>query len=158
MKKITFILLIGLITIVSGCKETQPLDEIEIKNFIMEYKSLIYNVNYKALPKYKELEEKLRPLISEDIFEQNKKNGIYMLPSSFASENNSNIKLEDIEVTGVTYSKGEKKYEVKYALFLIIDNVSYVKKGRMHLISKEKNILITYDWETPIDVGSKNFN
>lgn len=158
MKKFSLILLMCLITILSGCKETQEFDKAEIKNFIMEYKSIIYNVNYDTLLKNNELEEKIRPFISEDVFLRNSKNGVYMLPSNYAAENKSDIKLEDVEVTEITYNKEQENYEVQYLLSLKIDEDSYVKKGKMNLITKEQNPLVTYDWETPINVGNKNFN
>lgn len=152
MKKIllfalTILLLLGMV----GCFGSPSKNEIEptVLEFIKEYKTKQYTVEDPGNPpSIEEIGEKVKPYLSNEVYEKQNINRTFDIPAKVAAKTNSSIEVKDVALEKIKSDENSTKY--KYTVQLVFDNGSssetVEKKGELTITNGDEPI-ITRDWE-----------
>ncbi|MGE7130027.1 hypothetical protein [Lysinibacillus xylanilyticus] len=99
----------------SACKKEERGSEEEVKAFIKEYKAIIYTIDSQNPKDNSKLLENVKPYVNEEVYEKSKKNGVFTFPNHFATENQTDVKLNDVKID--TIKEKDNNFEIKYTLF-----------------------------------------
>jgi hypothetical protein len=157
MQKLTLLLLMILSVVgLSACQKEKSVTEEDVKAFVKEYKAIIYTINSQNPTDNLKLLEGVKPYVKEEVYEKSKKNGVFTFPNHFATENQTDVKLNDAKID--TIKEKDNNFEIKYTLLMTIGDHHVEKTGEMTILKKEDNkLIVTYDWENPVTVDNKKF-
>ncbi|AWE06447.1 hypothetical protein DCE79_03185 [Lysinibacillus sp. 2017] len=157
MKKLTLLLLMVISVIgLSACQKDKSVSEDDIKAFLKEYKTIIYTADSQNPTDYSKLLEDVKPYVNEEVYEKHVKNGIFNFPNHFATENQTDVKLNDVKID--TIKEKDNNFEIAYTMFVTIGKRNVEKTGKMTIFNEEDNkFIVTYDWENPVTVDNKKF-
>lgn len=155
MRKFLTLFILSLTTIILiACNNQNVVSESVLENFVTGYKKEIYNVDLQNEMEDSVIVANVKPFVGDELFNRNKKNGIYVLPKYFASENEVNIRLEKTKID--SFKQNDSNIEVKYTLTLKIGNEEFEKQGIMTITGDDKeHFIINNDHETPIMVNGQ---
>ncbi|TDY05638.1 UNVERIFIED_CONTAM: hypothetical protein BJ099_106122 [Lysinibacillus xylanilyticus] len=140
----------------SACQKEERVSGEEVKAFIKEYKAIIYTIDPQNPKDNSKLLEVVKPYVNEEVYEKSKKNGVFTFPNHFATENQTDVKLNDVKID--TIKEKDNNFEIKYTLFVTIGDYNVEKTGEMTILNKENDkLIVTYDWENPVTVENKKF-
>lgn len=159
MKKIMwFLLLVLSVVTLSACQNDEDNVTEEVKEFVMEYKSLTHNVDSQVEKDISEVLEAVKPYLSDEWYEMNEKDKRVNFPESYAHVSGNDIILNDVVINELKENEDGEGYAVEYTLLLTVGFEKVEKQGEMKIIKGDgKGFIITYDWEKEISVDGYRF-
>lgn len=157
MKKLTLLLLVFISVVgLSASQKEKSVSGEDVKAFVKEYKAIIYTIDSQNPTDNSKLLEDVKPYVNEEVYEKSKKNGVFTFPNHFATENQTDVKLNDVKID--TIKEKNNNFDIKYTLFVTIGDYNVEKTGEMTILNKETDkLIVTYDWENPVTVDNKKF-
>jgi hypothetical protein len=151
------LLFLTVFSLVSCSNEEKAIQQ-EIKAFVKEYKSTLYNVDDPLNPPtLLEVSQNAKPYLTIGEFENLMANRIFELASNTAKTLNKQVKLEDVILEKVTFNDDGGTWECEIILKIRLSDQQsseiIEKKGQLSIF--RNNFKVTRDWEERIKVDGE---